>query len=132
MMVNAHWVDLKASVLVLKIIEMHLNMPGLMLFALMAAELAFFRYMVLCIAIYSAVWNGMTLNEFENAWNFKYLYKAKRIKTSEGPVMFYFIKRGNLAKSICNCFRFWFACREAKKTTNKVPEAQQRMEIEMS
>ena len=120
MMIDAHWVDLEADNRLLKVMEMHFKMPTLMLIALVFAEVFFLRYMALCLAIYSAIWNGMTLNEFENAWQYKYLYKARRVKTHEGPKMFYFIKRSNLCQSICNCFQFCFATKAKEKDVEKM------------
>jgi len=67
------------------------------------------------LSAFTAIAAGWTINEFENSWEYKYLYDVKEIKSAflKHDHQHYY-KRVGFFRSILNIFAFFCSCRQTK------------------
>jgi len=102
--------ELKASNGFFRFLEMHVRDGYFDLACLILAELYVIKMIDTCITILSAISRGMTINEMQNTWNYKYLFEARRGRSQFSTGTYYYYKNVTFCKQVCNLIKFFCSC----------------------
>lgn len=93
---------------------MHVRDGYFDLVCLILAELYVIKMIDTIVPVLSAISRGMTVNEMQNTWNYKYLFEAKRGRSQYSSGTYYYYKQVTFCTQVCNLFKFFFSCTTSK------------------
>jgi hypothetical protein len=78
------------------------------------AELYVIKMIDTIVNVLPAISRGMTINEMQNTWNYKYLFEAKRGRSQYSTGNYYYYKEVTFCKQVCNLISFFCSCKTSK------------------
>ena len=114
-----YWTDSASEFFVGKIMLIHSMMSNKVFTAFLILEFYTLYLLQFCLAMITAIFCGMTLNEYMNVQNYPYLYTVEKVRLLEDNKdskkrIVYYHKRVNMCLAIYNLVVF-FCCGNKKR-----------------
>ena len=108
---RAHWTDSASEFLIGKLMLTHSMMSSKVLVSFLILEAYAIYILDQCLVAFNALGNGLTINEYTNAKDYKYLFTLDKVKKSfDDYTVRHAHNKVSLGRFLVNPFLFFCAC----------------------